>query len=56
MLTWISEYLGTVVIALVLAAIIALILIKLVHDHKNGKSTCGSNCAHCAMASSCHKK
>ena len=54
MLHWISANLGTIVIAGVLLAVIVLISIQLIRDKKKGKSSCGCNCAHCAMAGSCH--
>lgn len=55
MLAWLSEYLGTAIAALILLAVIAAVAVSLVRDRKAGRSTCGSNCAHCAMAGSCHK-
>lgn len=54
MLHWISANLGTIVIAGVLLAVILLISIQLIRDKKKGKSSCGCNCAHCAMAGQCH--
>ena len=45
--------------ALVLAVVILIagaIIYKLVKDKKKGKSSCGCNCAHCAMAGSCHNQ
>jgi hypothetical protein len=54
MLAWLSEYLGTVIAALVLLAVIIAVVISLARDKKAGRSTCGANCAHCAMAGSCH--
>ena len=56
MLTWLTHNLATVIICLVLALILALIIVKLVKDKKKGNSSCGGNCAHCAMAGSCHKE
>ena len=53
MLHWISANLGTIVIAGVLLAVIVLISIQLIRDKKKGKSSCGCNCAHCAMAGQC---
>ncbi len=55
MLTWISENIGSIVIFIVLAAIVAGAVGSLVRDKKKGKSSCGNNCAHCAMSGSCHK-
>lgn len=54
MLHWISANLGTIVIAGVLLAVIVLISIQLIRDKKKGKSSCGCNCAYCAMAGQCH--
>ncbi len=55
MLNWITDNLSTIIISLVLILIVAAIIRKLVRDKKKGKSSCGCNCAHCAMAESCHK-
>ena len=56
MFSWIAENIGTIAICFALVIVIASIIIKLVCDAKNGKSSCGCNCAHCAMSGSCHKK
>lgn len=55
MLDWITENLSTIVVSLILVLVVAAIIRKLVRDKKKGKSSCGCNCAHCAMAESCHK-
>ena len=49
MLAWLSKNIATIIICLVLAVIVALIIYNLVKDKKKGKSSCGCNCAHCAM-------
>lgn len=54
MLIWIARYLPTVLICAALVAVVGLILFSLIRDKKRGKSTCGCNCAHCAMAGACH--
>ena len=54
MLQWIATNLGTILICAVLLAAVALILRSLLRQKKQGKSSCGCNCAHCAMAGSCH--
>ena len=56
MLAWLSENFATILICLVLAAMGAAIVVKLVKDKKKGKSTCGGNCGCCPMGGSCHKK
>ena len=55
MLNWITDNLITIIVSLVLILIVAAIIRKLVRDKKKGKYSCGCNCAHCAMAGSCHK-
>lgn len=54
MLQWISENLGTIMIAGALLVVILLISIHLIRNKKSGKSSCGCGCAHCAMAGQCH--
>lgn len=54
MLDWLIANLGSIIIALVLAVIIALIIIKMLKDKKNGKTSCGCGCSGCAMKDSCH--
>ena len=55
MLAWISKDLATMIIALVRVAIVTAIIIAMRKDKKAGKSSCGGNCAHCAMAGKCHQ-
>ena len=45
---------GTIIICAVLVLIVAAIIFKLVRDKRKGKSSCGCNCAHCAMSGTCH--
>ena len=54
MLDWFAANLGTILISLVLLVIVSLIVVYLLRQKKAGKSSCGANCAHCAMAGSCH--
>ena len=56
MLQWIGANLGTILICLVLLAIVTFIILYLVRQKKQGKSSCGCNCAHCAMHGSCHNR
>ena len=55
MLDWFAANLGTIVISLVLAVIVTLIVVYLLRQKKAGKSSCGANCAHCAMHGQCHE-
>lgn len=55
MLTLLTDNLGTVLIALILAAIVIGIIINLLKDKKKGRSSCGCGCEHCAMKGTCHQ-
>ncbi|MBO5171046.1 MAG: FeoB-associated Cys-rich membrane protein [Oscillospiraceae bacterium] len=56
MLQWICANLGTILICIALIAVIALIFRSLIRQHKQGKASCGCNCAHCAMHETCHSQ
>ena len=56
MLQWISENVGTILICMGLIVIVALIVRSLIRQKKQGKSSCGAGCAHCAMHGQCHKE
>ena len=55
MLHWISANLSTILITLVLIAIVVLIIRSLICQKKQGKSSCGAGCAHCAMHGQCYR-
>ncbi len=54
-MTYLMQNLGTIVISAVLLAIVVLIVLRLMKNKKAGKSSCGCNCAHCALHGTCHK-
>ena len=56
MLQWIQTNLGTMLICAVLIVIVALIVRSLVRQKRQGKSSCGCNCAHCAMHGACPRQ
>ena len=56
MLDWFAANLGTILISLVLLVIVSLIVVYLLRQKKAGKSSCGANCAHCAMHGQCHSQ
>ena len=58
MFHWIAENWATILISLLLLALVVWIVVSLLKNRKKGKSSCGCNCAHCAMAGSCqnHQK
>lgn len=51
---WLSANIGTILVLLIVCALVALVVRKMIRDRRKGKSSCGCNCAHCAMAGSCH--
>ena len=56
MISWIVANAGTIAAALIVLAVAGGALFVVLRDKKRGKSSCGCNCAHCAMAGSCHGK
>lgn len=46
---------GTILIAVILVAIVAAIIYKLVKDKKQGKSSCVGSCGCCPNSSRCHR-
>ena len=56
MLQWICANLGTILICIALIVVIALIFRSLIRQRKQGKASCGCNCAHCAMHETCHSQ
>lgn len=55
MLSWIISNLATILVTVVLLAVVALVIVHMVKDKKNGKSSCGCGCSECAMRDKCHK-
>ncbi len=43
---------ATIIVGGILVAIVGLIIWKMIRDKKNGKSSCGGDCAHCK--GNCH--
>ena len=54
MLEWLSNNWGNMLIIALVLALVALAVISMIRDKKAGKSSCGCNCANCAMAGKCH--
>ena len=53
-MTWLTNNLGTVITFIILAAVIALIILRIKKDKAAGKSSCGCNCRNCALHGKCH--
>ena len=55
MMAWLTENAATVIVALIVAALIAVIIVKTVRDVRSGKSkcSCGCGCEGCALRDRC---
>ena len=49
MIDWLLGNLGTVLLSLALAGIVAAIIVHTVKEKKRGKAPCCGDCAHCAL-------
>ena len=47
MLTWLRANWGTILVALIIAAVVIAIVYGMRRDKRAGKSSCGGNCASC---------
>ena len=47
---------STIIVGAIVAAVIALIVVKMIKDKKNGKTSCSCGCGGCPMSDMCHKK
>ena len=54
MFACIAQNLGTILVSAVLLVIVIAIVRYLIRQKKQGKSSCGAGCAHCANAGCCH--
>ncbi len=52
---WLSENLGTILVSLALAALVAVILVHLRSEKRKGKNSCGAHCTSCPMSGRCHR-
>ena len=53
---WLAENIGSIILCAAVVALVAGLVISLVKKKKQGKTTCGCGCEHCAMSGSCHSK
>ena len=55
MLEFIINNLSSIIVGAVVFLIVGSVVIKLIRDKKNHKSSCGAGCAGCPLAGECHK-
>ena len=53
MLEYIAQNLSTILICAALAAVVGLIIIRMIKNKKKGKSSCGCGCSSCPMNGAC---
>lgn len=56
MILWIKENIGSIIVALFLLVLVAVIVFKIIKDKRSGKCSCGNSCGGCAMKEMCHSK
>ena len=56
MLSWLSENIGTIIVAAVILAVVILIIATSARRRKKKGSTCGCGCESCAMSEYCKEK
>jgi hypothetical protein len=54
MITWLLNNISTIIVCVIIIAVVAMIVRKMVKDKKQGKSSCGCGCQNCAMHDACH--
>ncbi len=54
MFEFLKENIGTIIVGLVVLAVVAAIIVKIIKDKRHGKSSCGCGCEHCQNAQYCH--
>ncbi|MBO5374364.1 MAG: FeoB-associated Cys-rich membrane protein [Clostridia bacterium] len=55
MLEFLANNIGTIAISILLLGVVAGIIIRLVKNKRQGKTSCGCGCSNCAMSDICHK-
>ena len=52
---WLVQNWGTLLVGGVLALVVLAIVLRLIRNKKEGKSSCGCGCEGCALRDRCHK-
>lgn len=54
-MTWLVSNLGTIIVVLIVAAVVAAVFLSMIKDKKSGKGSCGCGCENCALHGQCRK-
>ena len=52
-MAWLLDNIATVLVSLAVAAVVCLIVHKLIKDKKAGRHSCGAGCSSCAACRGC---
>ena len=55
-MAWLTDNMGTIVVAAILAIIVALILRKMIRDRRAGRRSCSCGCEGCPGSATCGKR
>ena len=55
MMEWLQANGGTLLVLALVTLAVVLVIRKQIRDKRAGRTSCGNNCAHCAMHGSCHQ-
>ena len=55
-MAWLTDNIGTIVVAAILVIIVALILRKMIRDRRAGRRNCSCGCEGCPGSASCGKR
>lgn len=53
-MSWIFQNIGTIIVLAALLAVVIGVIRYMKREKAAGKSSCGANCAHCALHDKCH--
>ncbi|MEG0691729.1 MAG: FeoB-associated Cys-rich membrane protein [Oscillospiraceae bacterium] len=56
MVEFIVNNLSTIIVGTLIFTLVTLVVLKLIKDKKNHKSSCGGGCAGCPSKGMCHSK
>ena len=56
MISWLIANAATIIISVILTILVIAVVVKLIRDKRNGKSSCSCGCSNCAMQGNCHQK
>lgn len=55
MISWLAANAATIVISAILILLVVAVIVKLMRDKRNGRTSCGCGCSNCAMQGTCHQ-